>query len=278
MESYCVKQKKVTLCIPGSERYEKAKNGRLLLKCTCSECGITKTKFVSQNKDSPYQGAGIGSTLLTSALDLGMAVAPIIGKKALQAGKYYASEAMRNPKLQQKAIDYALDHAKPILSKVGKETITQLSASIRPKRKDGKQMHKTDIKGLDYGGAIDIQKHLSKLGEIHMRTPSMKRYNYCGPGTQLEKRLASNDPKIRDPINELDSICQRHDIAYSEAKSLKDKHKADDVMLDEISKIPYMKRPWGTLGVQALIKTKRKLGLGVKKKDNQVKKKTGKKN
>ena len=35
MKSYCVKQKKVTECVPGSERYEKAKNGRLMLKCKC---------------------------------------------------------------------------------------------------------------------------------------------------------------------------------------------------------------------------------------------------
>jgi len=50
MRSYCVKQKKVTECVPGSERYEKAKNGRLMLKCKCSECGITKTKFVKSQK------------------------------------------------------------------------------------------------------------------------------------------------------------------------------------------------------------------------------------
>jgi len=43
-----VKQRKVTECVPGSERYEKSKNGRLMLKCKCSECGITKTKFVKQ--------------------------------------------------------------------------------------------------------------------------------------------------------------------------------------------------------------------------------------
>ena len=46
VKSYCVKQKKQTECVPGSERYVKAKNGRMMLKCTCSECGITKTKFV----------------------------------------------------------------------------------------------------------------------------------------------------------------------------------------------------------------------------------------
>ena len=171
-------------------------------------------------------------------------------------GRYYSSEALRNPKLQEKAIDYALDKLNPMIQNVGSQALDQLSTKIRPKKK-----YKTDRKDLD-GGALDIQKHLSKLGEIHMRTPTMKKYNYCGPGTKLEKRLTSNDPKIRDPINNLDSICQRHDIAYSEAKSLKDKHKADDVMLDEISKIPYMKRPWGTTAVQAMITGKRKLGLG----------------
>ena len=49
MKSYCVKQKKVTLCVPGSETYAVAKNGRLMLKCICAECGITKTKFVKQS-------------------------------------------------------------------------------------------------------------------------------------------------------------------------------------------------------------------------------------
>ena len=125
----------------------------------------------------------------------------------------------------------------------------------------------SDLSKKINGGAIDIQKHLSKLGELHMRTPTGKKYNYCGPGTKLEERLTSDDPKYRDPINNLDRVCQQHDIAYSEAKSLKDKHNADDVMLDEISKIPYMKRPLGTTAVQAMIAGKRKLGLGVKTKE-----------
>ena len=98
-----------------------------------------------------------------------------------------------------------------------------------------------------------------------MRKPTLKKYNYCGPGTKLEERLNSNDPKIREPINRLDKICQNHDIVYSKAQNLKDKHKADDAMLDEISKIPYKDRPWGTTAVQAIIKGKRKLGLGVSK-------------
>ena len=50
VKSYCVKQKKQTECVSESEKYMKAKNGRIMLKCKCSECGTTKTKFVKQNQ------------------------------------------------------------------------------------------------------------------------------------------------------------------------------------------------------------------------------------
>ena len=50
VKSYCVKQKKQTECVPESARLVKANNGRLMMKCTCAECGITKTKFVKHNQ------------------------------------------------------------------------------------------------------------------------------------------------------------------------------------------------------------------------------------
>jgi len=50
MKSYCVKQRKVTECVPGSETYVRTKNGRSMMKCKCAECGITKTKFVKGKK------------------------------------------------------------------------------------------------------------------------------------------------------------------------------------------------------------------------------------
>ena len=37
MKSYCVKQKKQTECVQGSEQYVKARNGRNAMKCKCSE-------------------------------------------------------------------------------------------------------------------------------------------------------------------------------------------------------------------------------------------------
>ena len=46
MKTYCVKQRKQTECLPGSETYAMARNGRRMMKCKCAECGITKTRFV----------------------------------------------------------------------------------------------------------------------------------------------------------------------------------------------------------------------------------------
>ena len=161
--------------------------------------------------------------------------------------------------------DFAKKKMKDMSSKYIDQVLDSITSDISKKLDPGK-----------IGSGIDIQKHLSKLGELHMRTPTGKKYNYCGPGTKLEERLASNDPKYSDPINTLDSICQKHDIDYSKANTLSDKHKADGLMLKRISEIPYMKRPWGTTAVQAMIKGKKSLGLGVKKSKNGKGRRVGK--
>ena len=51
VKSYCVKQKKQTECVEPSG-YKTAKNGRLMLWCTCAECGIKKFKFVRRETRS----------------------------------------------------------------------------------------------------------------------------------------------------------------------------------------------------------------------------------
>ena len=58
MRSYCVKDRKQTDNIPGSELYVMAKNGRLMLQAQCALCGIKKSKFVSAQK-----GMGVGETI-----------------------------------------------------------------------------------------------------------------------------------------------------------------------------------------------------------------------
>ena len=47
MDVYCVKEKRFTPNVVGSEKITTAKNGRRLLKVKCASCGITKTRFVS---------------------------------------------------------------------------------------------------------------------------------------------------------------------------------------------------------------------------------------
>lgn len=54
--------------------------------------------------------------------------------------------------------------------------------------------------------------------ELHL-----PRYQFCGPGTRLEERIARGDRGI----NRLDEACREHDIAYKNFKELEYRHKAD---------------------------------------------------
>lgn len=51
-------------------------------------------------------------------------------------------------------------------------------------------------------------------------------YQYCGPGTKLEKRLLRGDAGI----NQLDVACKEHDIAYSKYKKDEDRRIADKIL------------------------------------------------
>ncbi len=72
-------------------------------------------------------------------------------------------------------------------------------------------------------------------GEFHAflhTEKGIRRANYCGPGTQLRKRMKLGDK----PINSMDAICQKHDIAYDEAKTPADIRQADLLMLGRMEK------------------------------------------
>ena len=49
---------------------------------------------------------------------------PWLGKK----------EALRNPKIQKKAVDFALDQLSPMIHKVSEQGFDELSTKIRPKK------------------------------------------------------------------------------------------------------------------------------------------------
>ena len=102
------------------------------------------------------------------------------------------------------------------------------------------------------GGQLDLQKALAKTG-IEFHLPG---YQFAGPGTHLQKRLALG----QKGINRLDRIARTHDIDYSVAQSLQDKWKADDKMIRAIAQLPGKKTKTEHF-VKALMQTKRKLKL-----------------
>nr|CAH7730229.1 unnamed protein product [Callosobruchus chinensis] len=93
-------------------------------------------------------------------------------------------------------------------------------------------------------------------------------YNWCGPGTNTEKRLARNDPGV----NGLDEACKEHDITYTTETDLSKRHKADEIlarraMVRYQSKDASWKEKIASLAVAGAMKTKVKLGMGMKAKD-----------
>lgn len=110
------------------------------------------------------------------------------------------------------------------------------------------------------GGGL-INKLINNLPfELHL-----PGYNFCGPGTKLQKRLLRGDKGV----NELDNACMHHDIAYSNHQDLENRHKADTVLLNMAKQ--RLRSKDGSRGeklaswiVTKAMKAKLKSGAGVK--------------
>ena len=59
-----------------------------------------------------------------------------------------------------------------------------------------------------------------------------------------------------------DEICSQHNVDYTLSKSLRDKHLADEKIINAINELPYNQQQYGTFLVKNIIRSKRKLGLG----------------
>ncbi|KAL4135581.1 hypothetical protein QTP88_007181 [Uroleucon formosanum] len=130
-------------------------------------------------------------------------------------------------------------------------------------------------------GAGLINTLINKL-PIELHVPG---YQYCGPGTNLKKRLARGDKGI----NLLDSACRDHDIAYDQSNSIADRNKADYILEQRAwdrfkSKDSSLKEKAVAWGVTTAMKAKRKIGGGcgfktaIKAAKNTMKKNIGEKN
>ena len=87
-----------------------------------------------KNSRERAQGVGIASDLGNVGAELFLTKGiPYLGKKAVEMARYYGSEALRNPTLQKKAIDFALNKLNPPIHNVGSEALNQLSPKIKEK-------------------------------------------------------------------------------------------------------------------------------------------------
>ena len=81
--------------------------------------GITKTSHV--------ESEGIASDLLMTGTEFAVKKGvPFLAKKTVEAGRYYASDALR-----KKAIGYGMKLAKPAIDKISSELLDQFSTLVR---------------------------------------------------------------------------------------------------------------------------------------------------
>ena len=132
---------------------------------------------------SRAEGSGVFGNVAMAVGDLAIQKGiPFLAKKGLEAGRYYAPEALRDPNLQMKAINYTLDKARPVFQKVGSEMLDQISTKVRPNRR-----HKTYRPDLD-GAGIDIHAAIGKLPKPK-RGWTLPGHNYTGPYNPLEQQV-----------------------------------------------------------------------------------------
>lgn len=118
-------------------------------------------------------------------------------------------------------------------------------------------------KSISGTGLID--KIIDKIPfELHF--PS---YQYCGPGTNLKKRMERGDPGI----NPLDAACKEHDIAYDKNKDSSERSAADLILQNKamkrvVAKDASLGERAAAIGVATAMKAKRLVtGQGIGRKN-----------
>ena len=139
---------------------------------------------------------------------------PLLAKKSMEAGRYYTSEAMRNPRLQKKEISYGMKKAQPVIENVGHKLLDQLSTKVRPNKR-----HRTSRADLD-GAGLDIHSAIEKL-PVLKEGWTLHGHNYTGLYNPLDQQL-KYDPETgtiteiyQQPTGPTDAVAMQHDVDYS---------------------------------------------------------------
>ena len=249
MLTYCVKQRKKTRCLPGSETIVKTKNGRIAMKCKCAECGITKFRFLSKNE---MHGAGFDE-LIVKGLAAGAKGLFNLGRRGVSQAIKSETAKKKFKQMSQKYLDQVID------------TVTD------------------DVSKTISGKGVDIHKAIGKLPKPKSGW-TLPGHNYAGPYNPLHKQLEhdsfGNITKIyQQPTGPSDAVAMQHDVDYTICgDDKKCKHRADEKMVQALDAIPWSERQWGHWLARNTINTKRTLGLGDANKKKTPKIYRGKKN
>ena len=242
MLSYCVRERKMTNCKPGSEQIVQTKNNRYGIKCICDSCGSKKFRFISKTQ---MMGSGFDE-LIVKGLASG-------AKGLFNLGRRGASEAIKS------------DAAKKKFKQIGQKYLDQVIDSVTDdvsKRIAGKGKK---------GKGVDIHKAIGKLPKPKGGW-TLPGHKYTGPYNDLENQVRydnqGNILEIYDkPTGKTDAIAMQHDVDYTICKDDKKcKHRADKKMVRALDAVPWNERQWGHFLARNTINTKRKLGLGTGKK------------
>ena len=109
---------------------------------------------------------------------------------------------------------------------------------------------------------IDIHKAIGNLPIISKRGFTLPNMNYCGPYNPLNKQLIYDKngdilKYIQKPTGKTDEICSQQDADYTLAKNLRDKHLADEKMINAINELSYNQQQYGTFLVKNIIRSKK---------------------
>ena len=122
-------------------------------------------------------------------------------------------------KTKSKNISYVKSKNNRLIQK-GTCSVCGSKKSEFTKHKQGGDIQKFFLSGSKFTTGIP--------GELHQ-----PGYSFCGPGTNLNKRLDEAD----NPFNKVDEVCMRHDIDNGNSTTLEEKHEADREMLNSLSLI-----------------------------------------
>ena len=113
--------------------------------------------------DSGQDGEGILSSLGEFPVEGAIKAAPYVAKTAFNTARDVSSYFMRDPKLQQKAINYALKKGSPLIDEAGKAVINKLADAVATEGFKKDQYTRKNLGKGVVGGAVDIHKAIGKL-------------------------------------------------------------------------------------------------------------------